>query len=29
MQLVVEGMDLVGTEEPFWHRAGEAGDYKA
>jgi predicted nicotinamide N-methyase len=26
---MVEGLDLVSTEDPFWHRANEAGDYKA
>jgi hypothetical protein len=29
MKLMVKGLDLVGVEEPFWHHAGEARDYKA
>jgi hypothetical protein len=29
MKPMVEGLDLVGAEEPFFHRADEAGDYKA
>jgi hypothetical protein len=27
--LKVEGLDLIGVEEPYWHHAGEAGVYKA
>jgi hypothetical protein len=29
MKPMVEGLDLIGTEGPFFHRADEAGDYKA
>jgi hypothetical protein len=29
MKLMVEGLDLVGADELFWHRVGEAGDCKA